>query len=272
MNDPQSRARRPLRRVCSLAAAAALAAAGLCPALAGAAAIYSNFDPLATSPGDYSTSHYADISGYCASVYCPFINVFSAGFSFTAAQTGVAAYAYLPLNAQYTAPGMERFYRISILNSLGQVVVQGGLLGRSVPIGATQVYEFGLNRDYETGQVLADSDELVAGETYTAYFSQRFGSMSQTHWMASDVVPTSGQAQQYCSANVGGLCAFWSPGWVNPLGAGNASAAITDFLPALALADGRGYTPPTPQGVPEPGGLALAAMALGALTLARRRA
>lgn len=257
---PHAPSRRGLARRLAAAAAAAVAIA-LPTAAAHAAALYANFDPLQAAPVDYDTTRSAAISGYCASAYCPWINVYSASFQFTAAATGVAATAWLPLQALSTYPGAERFYRITIANAAGEVMAQGGLLGRYVPLGAMNVYEFALDRVIESGQVLSADDELLAGETYTAYFHQRFGSMSQTSWMASDEAAAPGQATQYCRTNVGGGCAYWEGYWASvpdaPLG----------FLPALALADGNGFTaapaaPPGGSAVPEPATLALAALGL----------
>ena len=201
----------------TLVACAVAAATFASPAMAGP--LYSNFNAQASGPVDYQTGHYADISGYCANWYCTgHFNIFSASFDFTATASGVATNAYLPLQFMGGYQGMERFYRISILNSQGQVVVQGGLLGRHVPQGAMDVYEFELNRDYEAGQVLAASAELEAGETYTAYFHQRGGALSQTHWMSSNAAPTDGQATAYCRLNTGGVgCASWGgSSWVEP--------------------------------------------------------
>lgn len=256
---------KPLKTLAAAAAAALAAAAG---SQAQAAALYANFDPTASSP-DYSTTQYADISAYCASAFCPFINAFSASFTFTPQVTGLAAHAYLPLQALTTVPGMERFFRISLLNSQGEVVVQGGLLGRHVPLGAMDVYDFALDRITEAGQVLAASDQLTAGDTYTAVFSQRFGSMSQTHWMSSGDAAATGQATASCSPNVPGTCAFFNGGWQSPFPTG--STAPLAFLPGLALTDGSGFTPATTGStVPEPGSAALALAALAAVAALRR--
>jgi hypothetical protein len=237
---------------------------------AGALSLYKNFDPtVVTGPGaDFSATQYADISGYCASAYCPWINVYSAGLNFTAEASGLATRAFLPLDGLHEVTGgAERFYRISIYNTAGELVVQGGLLGRHVPLAAAPtVYEFELTRDYEAGQTLAASAELVAGQTYQAYFHQRFGPMAQTHWMKSDEVPAPGQATTHCARNYdGGVCAFWGNGWEYPLGLSN-SAPMTDLLPALALTDGNGITSP----IPEPSTWALTVLGVGALLMRRR--
>ncbi len=246
-----------------LALAALVACITGTAAPARAAALYANFDATAAS-ADYSSTQYADISGYCASAFCPFINVFTASFNFTPQVTGLAAHAYLPLQALSTVTGMERFFRISIYNSQGEVVVQGGLLGRYVPLGAMNVYDFALDRITESGQLLSANDELNAGETYTALFSQRFGSMSQTHWMSSGDTAAPGQATASCAPNVPGTCAFWNGYWQSPFPTG--STAALDFLPGLALTDGNGFTAPATGGnVPEPASWALA---LGGLALA----
>jgi hypothetical protein len=256
----------------ALATTAALAFAG--PA-AQAGPLYSNFNPLLAGDAgaqSYQTDHYADISGYCANYFCTsHFNIYSASFKFTAQSDGQATHAYLPLEYVGGYPGMERFYRISILNSQGQLMVQGGLLGRHVGLNNMDVYEFELNRDYESGQVLAASGELEAGETYTAYFHQRFGSLSRTHWMSSQAVPASGQAQAHCRLNTGGVgCASnFGSGWVTPWGAGVHDLPITDFLPALALSEGAWQATAE---VPEPGSLPLVAAALVAgLSLRLRR-
>lgn len=273
LNAPLGRLASAKLRALALAASA-LAVSLAAPTTAQAAALYANFDPGA-AVADYSTTEYADISGTCGNYFCTgWLNIRSAGFDFVAEASGTAAYAYLPLHALYTYPGMERFYRIGIYNTAGELVVQGGLLGRHVGIGDMAVYSFELNRDYESGQVLAASGELVAGETYTAYFQQRFGSLSGTHWMMSDEAALPGQATEYCSLNTGGgVCVEnWGAGWVYPYG--TASQKALSMLPALALADGAGFTgpgtPPSGTPVPLPGTLALAGIGLAALSLRRR--
>ncbi len=118
--------------------------------------------------------------------------------------------------------------------------MQGGLLGRYVPIGQMAVYEFDLTRDYETGQTLAPSDELEAGVTYTAYFSQRFGPLAQTHWMDSDVAAQPGQATEYCRLNTGatGCASNFGGGWSYPWGAGR-QRTVDRRLPARVGVDRR---------------------------------
>lgn len=265
------------------AAAGALLALSLLATAPQAAVVYANFDPLATAPVDYDSTEYADLSGRCSNLLCTGqFNMYSAGFTFTAASTLTATRAYVPLRSVSSREGfnggMERFYRVSIYNMTGELMVQGGLLGRHVPVGRTGVYEFELNRLYEAGQTLAASGELIEGQSYRVHVQQRFGALSTTYWLAGDDdIPAAGQAWQYCTPNTGsGYCATNNgSGWRYPFGQSR-SREITDFLPALALTDSLGFTVPPPvvdpvvNPTPEPGSLALAVLAL--LALARGRA
>ncbi len=240
-----------------------------------AVTLYSNFDPTAVTP-DYNTTAYADLSGSCSNSSCLWINGYSAGFSFTPTATGIASLAYLPMSANYTLAGAERIYGLTITDSLGQIVARGGEYGRNVPIGTTQVYAFDLYASTSVGQSVGNgvlsptAPELVAGETYYAYLSQTYGSMSGTYWYKSNEVPTSGQADVHCSTNGGGYCAYWAGYWAYPLGY-SFTAPMTDFLPALTITDGTGYGP-APSAVPVPAAAWLFGSGLlGLVAVARRR-
>ncbi|MDO9460152.1 MAG: hypothetical protein Q7N95_08575, partial [Alphaproteobacteria bacterium] len=232
-----------------------------------AAVLYGNFDPTATAPVDYSTSAYADLSGSCSTSNCLWINAYSAGFSFVAESTGLAAKAFLPMKATYTVAGAERIYGLTITDQAGGIVARGGILGRDAPIGVTQVHEFDLFASTHAGQPVASgvlsatAPELQAGSSYNVFFSQTYGSMSGAQWMKSDAVPTSGQAFTQCQTNGGSYCAYWGGSWIYPLGY-SYTAPMTDFLPALVITDGAGLSARAPQTVPLPPSWALAALGL----------
>lgn len=263
-------------RLSRLAVALALAlAAGASPA----AVIYGNFDPTASAPVDYSTSAYADLSGSCSTSNCLWINAYSAGFSFVAEATGLAAKAFLPMKATYTYAGAERIFGLTITDQAGGIVARGGFYGRDAPIGVTQVYEFDLFASTHAGQAVASgvlsatAPELLAGETYNVFFGHTYGSMSGAQWMKSDEVPTSGQAFTQCQTNGGSYCAYWGGSWIYPLGY-SFTAPMTDLLPALVITDGRGYEArgAAAQTVPLPASWALAGLGLAALAWQRRGA
>ena len=224
-----------------------------------AASLYSNFDKNQTAPLDYSTSTYADISGYF--VNCCVIFSYGAGFNFTAQATGTPTTAWVALDAIVAGDGggnAERFFRLSIYDSTRtKIVAQGGLLGRYIPVSAQPaVYEFALGRDgnyVEAGQVLTTSANLVSGQSYFALFYQSYGALSQTHWMVSD---EPGSSDVLCVRN------YDSNPCAGP-GQSYYSASSLSTLPTLTLADKDGL--PLPDGnnqVPAPGALLLLAAGL----------
>jgi hypothetical protein len=239
---------------------------------AHAAALYANFDPTQTSPVDFSTTIYADASGYFSG--CCVINNYGAGFTFTAEESGVPTTAWLALQPTVAgdgAPGsMERFFRFTIYDSATslKVVAQGGTLGRNLPVtGTANVFEFDLGRGgnfTDINQRLTTSDSLVAGQSYFAFFYQAFGALSQTHWMASD---TTGSSQVFCARNYDN----------NPCGGPGQpyfSQSPLTLLPTLALADGDGLPEAPPSPVPLPGTLPLffaGLLGVGASSIARRK-
>lgn len=233
-----------------------------------AASLYSNFDKNQTAPLDYSTSTYADISGYFSG--CCVILSYGAGFNFTAQATGTPTTAWVALQAMVAgdlAPSsLERFFRLSIYDSTRtKIVAQGGLLGRNIPVtGQPAVYEFALGRDgnyVEAGQALTPSADLVSGQSYFAFFYQRFGALSQTHWMVSN---EPGSSVVHCMRN------YDSNPCAGP-GQSYYSASSLTTLPTLSLVDKDGLPTP-PANVPAPGALLLLAAGLPWLLRSRARA
>jgi len=234
---------------------------------ADAATLYANFDPVQTAPVDYSTTTYADASGYF--VNCCVIYTYGAGFNFTAEESGVPASAWLalqPIASGDRAPGAaERFFRFTIYDSINtlNVVAQGGLLGRNVPIGAADVFEFALGRGgsyTDVYQRLTASDALVAGQTYFAFFYQAYGALSQTHWMASD---EAGSSKILCARNYDSNPCNGQSYW---------STSTLNVLPTLAITDKDGLPPAPPSEVPLPGSLPLLLAGVLGLGFARRKA
>jgi hypothetical protein len=90
-----------------------------------ALSLYANFDPTAPTP-DYSTTNQASLSGSCNGPHCQWINGYSAGFAFTAANTGAAGRAYLPFQLLSTVGGNDNIYGLTITNSTQEIVARGG--------------------------------------------------------------------------------------------------------------------------------------------------
>jgi hypothetical protein len=174
-------------RIHTLAAASALALAALAQP-ASALTLYSNFDPLAVMPPDYQPTVTSSLSGSCGTVTCGFINAFSVGFTFTPTASGEAGRAYIPFELLSKVPGAENIYGLTITNADDEIVARGGITQSQIAantVPGTKTVYFDLLPNNSAGQAVGsglmapDAPQLDLGETYTAYYEQSFGSLSQ---------------------------------------------------------------------------------------------